>query len=182
MPRTSPIPGKRSLKPSSPSRKAWPIICELNSSFSSSMTPIVASEAAMETGEPPKVEICANRACSAMSLRARVRPMGCPLAIPFALVRMSGSTPNCSMPHHLPPVRPQAVCTSSAMNSPPAAFTIGSAIWKYSLGGTMNPPTPMIVSAMKAAISPWVVVSMSGFKSLAQATPQSGYLRSRSQR
>ena len=102
--------------------------------------------------------------------------------MPFALVTMSGSTPNCSMPHHLPPVRPQAVCTSSAMNTPPAFFTMGSATWKYSLGGTMNPPTPWMGSARKAAISPPVVVSMRPLMSLAQAMPQSGYLRSKSQR
>ena len=65
-----------------------------------------------------------------------------PLPSPFALVMMSGVTPHCSMPNHLPPVRPQPVCTSSLMNTPPWLRTIFSTIWKYSLGGVTKPPTP----------------------------------------
>src|SRR3954467_9089390 len=119
IPRTSPIPWKRSLSPSSPSRSTLPIICELKRSFSSSITSSVASEAAMETGEPPKVEICAKRPASAMGAFAMVRPIGWPFAMPFALVRMSGSAPNCWTPHHLPPLRPHAVSTSPALHGPP---------------------------------------------------------------
>ena len=48
-----------------------------------------------------------------------VLPIGTPLPMPFADVMMSGFTFQCSMPNHLSPVRPQPVCTSSAMNSPP---------------------------------------------------------------
>ena len=50
---------------------------------------------------------------------ATVTPTGEPLPIPLALVMMSGTTPYCSMPNHLPPVRPQPVCTSSLMKMPP---------------------------------------------------------------
>jgi hypothetical protein len=38
-----------------------------------------------------------------------VTPIGIPLATPLAIVMMSGTTPYCSTPHHLPPVRPQPV-------------------------------------------------------------------------
>ena len=38
----------------------------------------------------------------------------------------------------------------------------------------MNPPTPMIGSAMNAAICPDVEVSINSLMSLAQATPHSG--------
>ncbi len=55
------------------------------------------------------------------------------------------------MPHILPPVRPKPVCTSSAMNTPPYLRTISAAIWKYSLGGVTNPPTPWIGSASMPA-------------------------------
>ena len=54
--------------------------------------------------------------------------MGMPLAMPLAKVMMSGSTPQCSMPHHLSPVRPQPVCTSSQMNRPPYLRTMSTAI------------------------------------------------------
>ena len=76
-----------------------------------------------------------------------------PLPSPLALVMMSGVTPQCSMPNHLPPVRPQPVCTSSLMKMPPWLRTIFSTIGKYSLGGVTKPPTPWIGSAMKPAIA-----------------------------
>ena len=44
-----------------------------------------------------------------------VIPMGVPFPSPLAEVIMSGSTPQCSMPNHLWPVRPHAVWTSSLM-------------------------------------------------------------------
>ena len=68
------------------------------------------------------------------------------------------------------------------MNSPPAFRAMGTATSKYSLGGVMNPPTPRMGSAMNAAISPSVVVSISDLRSLAQATPQSGYFSPKSHR
>ena len=42
----------------------------------------------------------------------------------------------------------------------------------YSLGGVMNPPTPMIGSAMNAAGRPDVVVLMTSSTSCAHAVPQ----------
>src|SRR6266404_7047529 len=182
MPRTSPMPWKRCWRDSRPSRSALPIIWELKRSFSSSITSSVAAAATMLMGLAPKVEMFANWPLSATASLAIVKPMGWPLAIPFALVRMSGSTPYCCTAHHLPPVRPQAVWTSSAMKRPPWLRAMGTAISKYSLGGVMKPPTPRMGSAMKAAISPSVVVSISDFRSLAQATPQSGYVSPKSQR
>ena len=97
-----------------------------------------------------------------------------PLAIPLANVMMSGSTSQCSMPNHLPPVRPKPVWTSSQMNTPPYLRTISTAIWKYSFGGVTKPPTPWIGSARKPAIWPVVVVWISSSRSFAQATPQDG--------
>src|SRR5256885_1786972 len=69
-------------------------------------------------GLPPNVEMVAPFMASATSGFATVRPMGNPLPNPLALVITSGVTPYCSMPNHLPPVRPQAVCTSSLMTMP----------------------------------------------------------------
>ena len=51
-------------------------------------------------------------------MRRMTAPSGMPLAMPFALVTMSGSTPKCSMAHHLP-VRPIPLCTSSATSRMP---------------------------------------------------------------
>ena len=111
-----------------------------------------------------------------------VTPMGVPLPSPLALVMMSGCTPQCSMPNHLPPVRPQAVWTSSLMNTPPYFFTMSATIGKYSLGGVMKPPTPWIGSAMNPAMRPEVVVRMASSISLAQATPHFGYSSPKGQR
>ena len=55
---------------------------------------------------------------------AMVTAMGMPLAIPFAMVMISGSTPQCSIPNILPPVRPNPVWTSSTIISAPAASQI----------------------------------------------------------
>ena len=75
----------------------------------------------------------APSATSAISGVAIVTPSGSPFAMPFAIVMMSGSTPQCSMPHILPPVRPKPVCTSSQMKTPPYLRTIPTAILKYSV-------------------------------------------------
>ena len=69
----------------------------------------------MVTGLPPKVAMVSPLKESATSARATVAPTGWPLPRLLAATMMSGFTPYCSMPNHLPPVRPQPVCTSSAM-------------------------------------------------------------------
>src|ERR1035441_190179 len=69
-------------------------------------------------------------------------PSGIPFATPLAIVMISGSTFQCEMPNHEPPVRPKPVCTSSQMKTPPYFLTMPTAISKYSFGGVMNPPTP----------------------------------------
>jgi hypothetical protein len=94
----------------------------------------------------------------------------------------SGCTPYPSIPQKASPVRPNPVWTSSAMNGIPNSSRISLTIPKYSGGGVMNPPTPWIGSAIIAAGSPVVVVSMTFRTSSAQATPQSGYERPSGQR
>src|ERR1017187_8295098 len=108
------------------------------------MKSITALAAVAVTGFPPKVEMVRPVTESATSGRATVRPMGLPLPRPLAPVMMSGVTPHCSIPNHLPPVRPHPVCTSSLMKMPPWLRTIFSTIWKYSFGGVMNPPTLLL--------------------------------------
>ena len=83
------------------------------------MVPMVAFAAAHETGLPPKVEMVSFLSAPAISGVAMQAESGRPFAMPFAMVMISGSTPYCSQPHHLPPVRPNPVCTSSQMNTPP---------------------------------------------------------------
>jgi len=138
----------RSLKFNEPVMKlVWerlPATLELafSTRFSSSMTSIVARAAVQVTGLPPNVEIVLPCMLSATSGVAIVAPMGTPLAMPLAKVMMSGSTPQCSMPNILPPVRPQPVCTSSQINKPPYFLMIPTISLTYSLGGVMKPPTP----------------------------------------
>jgi hypothetical protein len=87
---------------------------------------------------------------------------------------ISGSTFQCEMPYQWEPVRPNPVCTSSQMKTPPYFRTIPTAISKYSRGGVTKPPTPWIGSARKPAIWPVVVVLMISSRSFAQATPHEG--------
>ena len=138
------------------------------------MTWIVAFAAAEETGFPPNVEIESALSESATSGVAIVTPSGIPFATPLAIVMISGSTFQCEMPYHEPPVRPKPVCTSSQMKTPPYFLTIPTAISKYSFGGVMKPPTPWMGSAMKPAIWPVVVVLISSSRSRAHATPHDG--------
>ena len=109
--------------------------------MSSSIRSITALAATEVTGLPPKVEICSPEVF-AISGRVMVMPTGTPLPRPLAEVMMSGVTSQCSMPNHFFPVRPQAVCTSSLMKSPPYFLTILNTILKYSGGGVINPPSP----------------------------------------
>ncbi len=51
---------------------------------------------------------------------------------------------------------------------------MSATIWKYSFGGTMKPPEPMITSARIPATRPVVAVSITSLTSLAQATSQEG--------
>src|ERR1700744_6883 len=138
------------------------------------MIVITARAATLVTGLPPKVQMVGGVYASAISALSTVRPTGCPLPSDLAAVIMSGSTSQCSIPNHFLPVRPQPVCTSSEMKSPPYCFTILKTILKYSLGGVMNPPTPWMGSAIIPAIRPDVEVWMTCSTSLAQATPQEG--------
>ena len=127
MPRTSPTNGCFSLSSSSFSRKWAPTTRALVRRSSSSITCNVANAAVIDTGLPPNVANVAPGNLSATSGVVIVNATGVPLPMPLALVITSGSTSQCSMPNHLSPVRPQAVCTSSAMNSPPYLRTIAAA-------------------------------------------------------
>ena len=91
----------------------------------------MAFAAVAQMGFPPKVEMFPPFHESAMGAVASVAAMGKPLAIPLAIVMMSGSTPSwCSMPHILPPVRPKPVCTSSLMKTPPYLRMMSTATLK----------------------------------------------------
>ena len=79
---------------------------------------MVASDAAMQTGLPPKVEACAPGFQFITFARAMMALSGMPEAIPFAVQMMSGSIPAWSDAHHLP-VRPMPDCTSSATSMMP---------------------------------------------------------------
>src|SRR5262249_61631605 len=138
--------------------------------------------AATEIGLRPKVEIVSFCSESAIAGVQIVAESGSPLAIPLAMVMISGSTPYCSQPHHFPPVRPKPVCTSSQMNTPPYLRTMATAISKYSLGGVTNPPTPWIGSARKPAKWPGVVVLINSSMSWAHLTPHEGDSRPGGQR
>lgn len=60
----------------------------------------------------------------------------------LARVTMSGVTPWVWNPQKWLPVRPKPVCTSSAMQSPPAFLTISYAAGKYPGASSTAPPTP----------------------------------------
>jgi len=73
--------------------------------------------------------------------RSHVKPTGAPLAMPFALVIMSGMTSQFSMRPFLP-VRPIRFALRAKHDQRPYFLTILKTILKYSFGGVINPPTP----------------------------------------
>ena len=142
------VRGNFVCRATSPSRSSLPIAAQLSTSLSSTMLSSTAMPAVALIGLPPKVEMFPPFHESAMGVVASVALSGKPLAMPLAIVMMSGSTPAwCSMPHILPPVRPNPVCTSSQMNTPPYLRTMSTAVLKYPSGASMKPPTPWIGSA-----------------------------------
>ena len=83
------------------------------------MTSMVASAAAQHTGLPLVVKMCAGKLrLSMMSALPTMADSGRPLASDFPTDMRSGSTPNCSMPHHFP-VRPMPWLISSTANRMP---------------------------------------------------------------
>ena len=91
---------------------------------SSSIALKTALPPAEHTGFPPKVLKCSR--CDiffAISSVVTTAARGKPLPMPLAIVTMSGTTPWFSNPQNLVPVLPKPVCTSSAIQTPPAALT-----------------------------------------------------------
>ncbi len=72
---------------------------------------------------------------------------------PFAVVRMSGTTPQWSTANH-DPVRPHPVITSSAIRRTSWAFVIARILGRYSGTGTRTPFVPTTGSTIIAATSP----------------------------
>ena len=89
------------------------------------MTSSTASPAAQATGLPPKVlknsMPLANE--SAIASVVTTAASGKPLPIGLPRTTMSGTTPWVSKPQKCVPSRPKPTCTSSAMQTPPAART-----------------------------------------------------------
>ena len=79
---------------------------------------IVASDAAHETGLPPNVLACDQGGHDMTAADAVITQSGSPDAIPFPMLTMSGSTPECSIAN-IRPVRPMPDCTSSTMSRIP---------------------------------------------------------------
>ena len=114
---------------------------------------MVATPAAQETGLPPKVLMWSPGSnASAMSSRAMNAPSGKPLAIPLAMVMMSGSTSYASTAN-IRPLRPNPLCTSSTMSRMPLGVEDLLDPLRYPSGNGMMPPSPMIGSTMNAATS-----------------------------
>src|SRR5687768_4538088 len=97
---------------------------------------MVAREAAHEMGFPPNVFPCTPLGHVITDSRAIQAPSGRPDAIPLADVMISGSTPKCSIAHHLP-VRPMPLCTSSAINMIPYLSHNLRSAGKNPSGGTI---------------------------------------------
>ena len=107
----------------------------------------------MVTGEPPKVEMELLSRQFMTSARATTPPMDMPLPMPLAKVRMSGGPLSAwaCQPQKWSPVRPQPVCTSSVIHRMPCrSRTSRNAAYRPS-GGEVNPPTPWMGSAIRAA-------------------------------
>src|ERR1700692_4477537 len=98
-------------------------------------------------------------------------PRGKPLAMPLAMVMMSGSTSYASMANIFP-LRPNPLWTSSTMSRIPRASRISLTLPRYPAGSGMMPPSPMIGSMMNAATSSLVSYLMMSSTVSAQASEQ----------
>mmetsp|Transcript_27549 Transcript_27549/g.70159 ORF Transcript_27549/g.70159 Transcript_27549/m.70159 type:complete len:202 (+) Transcript_27549:459-1064(+) len=124
-PRTSPI--MSCLACSARSRALrWPPTClQCSCRRSWSTTRSTARPPALHTGLPPYVLKCSLPAMeAAISGVVTTAARGRPLPMPLAMVTMSGVTPWFWKPQYAEPVRPNPVCTSSAMQMPPASRMI----------------------------------------------------------
>ena len=91
--------------------------------------------AAAETGLPPNVEMLPAFHASAICGGREVAAIGSPLAIPLAIVMMSGSTPWCSMPHIVRARAPEAGLHLVADEQRRRTCgTMSTATLKYSVG------------------------------------------------
>ncbi len=107
----------------------------------------------MVTGEPPKVEMELASRQFMISARATTPPTDMPLPMPLAKVTMSGGPfwACACQPQKWSPVRPQPVCTSSAIHSTPRRCSTSRKAAYRPSGGEVNPPTPWTGSAISAA-------------------------------
>ena len=96
-----------------------------------------------------------------------------PFVVAFAIVKISGVTPN-SWEANAEPVLPQPVITSSKIKSIPCLSQISLNLCKYPFGGTKVPVDPAIGSTIQADIfsDPKFVQILS--KSFAISAPVSG--------
>ncbi len=132
----------------------------------------------MVSGDPPNVEIELAPSESMMDAGAITPPIDSPLPTPLANVTMSGvrsaSAPRCaSQPQKCSPVRPQPVCTSSEIHRMPCSRSTSANAPSSPSGPDVNPPTPWIGSAMKAAMSPpdWSRISRRSATQAAMNSP-----------
>ena len=101
-----------------------------------------ASAAAHATGFPPYVPPMPPRCAESMiSARPVTALIGMPAPSDFAVVSRSGTTPECSIAKSRP-VRPNPLCTSSAIITMPC-WSHSSRMRRRKRGGTgMNPASP----------------------------------------
>ena len=114
-PRTLPTEGHFFHNASNRSRTFSPIRAALSARFCFSIISIAAKAAAQATGLPPNVPPrLPSIGASMTSARPVIEDNGRPAAIDLEAIRMSGSIFQCSQAHIFP-VRPNPVCTSSAI-------------------------------------------------------------------
>ncbi len=99
--------------------------------------------------------------------------IGKPDPIPLPTVTISGVTPLCSTPHHLP-VRPKPVIISSAISSAPLSFATDLIAGSQSSGGITLPAVPCIGSTITAATAPADEFLICWRANSTQYSPQSG--------
>ena len=129
-----------------------PSSADLSTSPSAFMVLITALAAAQARGLPPKVvPWVPGVKVRASSGEATMAPMGTPPPRALAREIMSGTTPKCWKPNHLP-VLPNPVCTSSTISSAPCSEHRSLAVRKYSRSAGMTPPSPCTGSSMTAAV------------------------------
>src|SRR6266851_3624373 len=155
-PRTFETAGNSRASSESRASKCSPTIRAFATRFSSSMISRYRAPRTISTRLPPQVELIREETRKTFSTSSMRRLEAKPQTWVFLpKQKRSGSTPSCCQ-HHIEPVSPTPVCTSSKMSRNSSSSASARRRRKNSGRKWLSPPSPWIGSRIRAAMSPGV--------------------------